>query len=110
MKVMRWCKEFVRGGRISTIPCLLYIVVSETLRNMQVFNKWLNKKIIKVKLKFCHSYLFSIVAMPDFSSPKSVAKWMKVVMREKCNFSPKACRSCAGTARCARSNAEMQTE
>ena len=42
MKVMRWCKEFVRGGRISTIPCLLYIVVSETLRNMQVFNKWLN--------------------------------------------------------------------
>ena len=46
--------------------------------------------------------------MPDLSSPKAVAKWMKVG-----NFifmftnSPRDCKNCAGTARSVKNNVAM---
>lgn len=48
--------------------------------------------------------------MPDFSTPKGVAKWMKVVSRgDYVTFSPKDFRSFGGIAKCVKSNAATKT-
>ena len=45
--------------------------------------------------------------MPDLSTPKGVAKWMKVVLQSYSYISPKVCRSYVGIANSVRNNVVM---